>query len=195
MRKMIAAVTFILMLVVGNGGWATQILPRTAVELSNGAELIFVGTCLSREFKPGNIPYTEYTIKIENAIKGDLQPGSTFTFRQWGAAPGMARAGIPAPRLVGMPTYELGQTYMLFLGPKNKADLRFPVGGGQGVFRVTKSAGSSTVKNELDNRFLYPVAAPPKGREGKSVRPVGPVGGALDLNDLIQTVRKIGVQP
>ncbi len=172
---------------------STQILPMTADDLSRNAELVFVGTCLSREFKAGNIPFTEYTFKIEDAVKGGLQTGAIFTLRQWGAAPAATRPGIPAPRLVGMPVYSPGQSYTLFLGPESQAGLRFPVGGGQGVFRVTKSYGTSSVKNEVDNRFLYPSTAPVK--TGKSVRPAGPAGGEINLNDLIQTVRKSGGQP
>lgn len=195
MTKWIGAAVFVLVLLTGTGGQATQILPVTADELSKDADLVFVGTCLSREFRPGNTPYTEYTFKIEDAVKGKLQTGATLAFKQWGAAPGAAQPGVSAPRLVGMPTYEPGQHYMIFLGLQSQAGLRFPVGGGQGVFRVTQSGGSTTVKNELDNRFLYPAAAPSKGAVGKSIRPAGPVGGELQLNDLIQTVRKTGVQP
>jgi hypothetical protein len=194
MRKLMTAAAFTLLVFVGNRGGATQILPMTAEELSKNAELVFVGTCLSREFRPGNIPATEYTFKIENAVKGGLQTGTLITFRQWGGAPTATRPDIPAPRLVGMPVYEPGQSYTLFLGAESQAGLRFPVGGGQGVFRVTKSGGSTSVKNELDNRFLYPSAAAAKNAAGKSVRPAGPAGGEVNLNDLIQTVRKTGGQ-
>lgn len=193
MKRLIAV---LLLVASGSIADATQILPMTADDLSKNAELVFVGTCLSREFKAGNIPYTEYTFKIENAVKGNLVAGAAFNLRQFGAAPGTTRPGVPAPRLIGMPVYDPGQSYMVFLGPENQAGLRFPVGGGQGVFRVTKSGGSTSVKNDLDNRFLYPSAASStaKSAAGKSIPPAGPVGGEINLNELIQTVRKTGGQ-
>lgn len=196
MRKMIAAVTFTLLLLVGNGGGATQILPMDEAQLTNSADVIFVGTCLTREVKVGPPVATEYTFKIETAVKGVPQTEPTFTFRQWGTLPGTTLPkGLSAPRLLGMPTYEPGTKYLLFLGPESSVGFRSPVGLGQGVFTVTQAAdGSALIQNEMGNRFLFPIESlGPK--KGKAVGPSAPSAGPLHLDDFLKTVRKTGGQP
>jgi hypothetical protein len=179
------------------GGWATQILPQTSDDLAQKADLIFVGTCLTRTVKEGPPVHTEYTFKIETPVKGTLQPGETFTVRQWGNLPGAAAStGIAGPRLLGMPSYEPGQSYMLFLGPQSQSGFRAPVGLGQGVFHVTKAAdGSTVVQNEMGNRFLFPSNTAPVVKPGKAVQPPASTVGPLRLNDFIQTIRKSGGPP
>lgn len=183
----------ILMMVMGviTEGGATQILPQTSDELSQKADLIFVGTCLTREVKAGPPTHTEYTFKIETPVKGKLHAGETLTLRQWGGLPG---AFVKGPRLIGMPSYEPGQMYMLFLGATSQAGFRTPVGLGQGVFRVQKAAdGTTVVLNELGNRFLFP--AEPAAKSGKAVQHPSHPPGPLPLNDFIQTIRKTEAQP
>lgn len=178
-------------------GWATQVLPQSADDLSQKADVIFVGTCLTRTVKEGPPVHTEYTFKIETPVKGNVQAGAPFTVRQWGGLPGSASSvKLSGPRLLGMPTYEPGQNYMLFLGPESAAGFRVPVGLGQGVFHVVKSAdGSTVVQNEMGNRFLFPSEAAPVVKPGKAVQPPARAAGPLRLNDFIQTIRKSEGQP
>lgn len=192
MKKWLAVV---LILVAAPATWATMVLPQSAETLSQKAELIFVGTCLGRVVKAGPPIYTEYSFQIEDAVKGALEPGTTFSLRQWGGTPGQHPAGVKsAPRLIGMPSYVQGERYMLFLGAESQAGLRAPIGLGQGVFRVTTAAdGTITVQNEMGNRFLYPAAD--AATTGKSVRPTSRTTGPLRLNEFIQEIRKSGGQP
>ena len=190
-------IILVIVLGVQTGGWATQVLPQTSEDLAQKADLIFVGTCVTRSVKEGPPVHTEYTFKIETPVKGSLQAGSVLTVRQWGGLPGgVSSAKLSGPRLVGMPTYEPGQSYMLFLGPESAAGFRAPVGLGQGVFRVVKSAeGSTVVQNEMGNRFLFPSEAAPVAKSGKAVQPSARAAGPLRLNDFIQTIRKAEGQP
>lgn len=186
MKRLLAAL--ILSVSFPTLAWATQILPMTADDLAKNADLVFVGTCLSRTAPAGTPPHTEYIFKIENAIKGGLEKAATVTLRQWG---GTSDATTRVPRLLGMPDYVPGQSYMLYLGAETSAGLRAPVGLGQGVFKVMKRAdGTVVVENEWGNRFLFPASGEaPVPTKGKAV---GPVRSAdhLRLNDLIQSVRK-----
>lgn len=197
MRKMIGVATFTLLLLIGTGGWATQILPMTAEELSKDAELVFVGTCLSREVKAGPPVGTEYTFKIETVVKGALQTGSVLTFRQWGALPGTTLpGGVSAPKLLGMPVYEVGRKLLLFLGPQSSRGFRSPVGLGQGVFALMQAEdGSTIIQNEMGNRFLFPTGVVGGVTKGKSLGTSAPPAGPLRLNDFLKTVRNAGGQP
>lgn len=196
MRKMIGAVAFILMMVVGNGGWATQVLPKSADDLAHDADVVFVGTCLTRDVKAGPPVATEYTFKIETAVKGPVQAGSTFTFRQWGALPGtVLPKGLSAPRLLGLPNYEVGRKVMLFLGPVSSAGFRTPIGLGQGVFTVLQAEdGSTIIQNEMGNRFLFPTESGSGATGPKAVGAPPRPAGQLHLNDFLQTIRKAGGQ-
>jgi len=66
---------------------------RNLGQLTKLAE-IFVGEVLTvtDNYVEGQIPYTEITFKISASIKGDLQEGQTFSYRQ---------AGLLAPRDAG----------------------------------------------------------------------------------------------
>lgn len=197
LMKKFTVMVLVLALGMAPATWATMVLPQTAESLTQKAELIFVATCLSQAVKAGPPVHTEYTFKIEEAVKGGLAPGATFTLRQWGGVPGQHPAGVKsAPRLIGMPGYVPWERYMLFLGTESQAGFRAPIALGQGVFRVTKAAdGTVTVQNEMGNRFLYPSAAPDDATTGKSVRPTSRSTGPLRLNEFIHDIRKSGGQP
>lgn len=196
MKRWIVVVVGVLSLIYVRGASATQLLPLTADDLSLKADVVFVGTCLTRTPKEGPLVHTEYTFKIDTVVKGTQQPGSSFTFRQWGSLPGATKSQFAGPRLLGMPSYEPGQSYMLFLGGETSEGFRAPVGLGQGVFRVMKAAdGSTIVQNELGNRFLYPSDVAPSISKGKAVATPSHPSGPLHLNDFIQSLRKPGVQP
>lgn len=190
-------IILVIVLGVQTGGWATQVLPQSSEDLTQKADLIFVGTCLTRTVKDATPVHTEYTFKIETPVKGALQAGEVFTLRQWGGLPNTATPkGLTGPRLLGMPSYDPGQSYMLFLGQPTQAGFRVPVGLGQGVFHVTKSAdGATVVQNEMGNRFLFPAEAAPVVKSGKAVQPPARAAGPLRLNDFIQTIQKSRGQP
>jgi hypothetical protein len=170
-------------------GHATMVVPQSAQTLTEKAAVIFVGTCQNREVKAGTPDFTEYTFTIETVAKGALQPGEKFVVKQWGGTPPARSARM---RIAGMPIYEPGRKYMVFLGPENASGLRAPVGMGQGVFQVLPSAdGQTVVQNSLGNRWLFP--------QGGTVTPGKSVGPApsqsLQLNDFVKTIRSIGGQP
>ncbi|PIR20645.1 MAG: hypothetical protein COV45_04900 [Deltaproteobacteria bacterium CG11_big_fil_rev_8_21_14_0_20_47_16] len=188
MRVLSWAVVAVLML-SGSIGFTTSIIPETAQGLTQKANVIFVGTCLARSDKAGPPVTTDYTFNIETAIKGDLQANSTFALHQWRGTPIPINRG--GNRLATIPTYEVGQRYMLFLTAPNVNGFRFPVGGGQGVFHVTESNGESIVAQDtLGGRWLFPEG----GSQGVSLGKT--IGGApshsLQLKEFVQAVRKMG---
>src|SRR5690606_18645576 len=70
--------------------------------------------------------------------------------------------------LPGMPTYEVGKEYMIFLtGPGTGPGFQCPVGLGQGAFLVTRnpSTGKTSVRNAFRNTNLLTNLAVNKAAE------------------------------
>lgn len=194
-RWMMVVVAGVLLLMLPRGGRAFQVVPLGPDQLVLGADVAFVGTLQSRVVKDGPPSVIEYTFKIENVMKGALQVGTPFVLRQSNrtAAPQGAKP-IRVPVLWRVPEFSDGKTYGIFLGLPDKDGIRDIVGGRQGVLEVSKSAdGTVTVMQEgLNNRFLAPAQVTPSVGVGKSLLPQSRSGGALPLNDFLQTIRKAG---
>ena len=134
--------------------FATKMLQRNAEELADLADRIFVGVCISAEEKQMDFPsvgstgtYTEYTFQVEESIKGVT--GGTVVLRQLGRARGIGS-------IVGMPAYDVGKTYLMFLRADSEYGLASPIGLGQGAFEVTtKDSGSQQAINAFGNLGLF----------------------------------------
>lgn len=201
MKRCLMVMAGILVLVLSSGSRASQVTPLTSDALAKLADVIFVGTCQNRVVKDGPPAAIEYTFKVETVVKGTVPTDAPFVLRQAGGAPtSLLARSIRVPVLWRMPDYEVGKTYMLFMGAANKDGLRAPVGGGQGVLLVSQSADGTSVAKQLvlNNRFLHPSQTASPAGTTKSVLTSSPSGGALQLNDFIQTIRKAstpGVAP
>ena len=100
-------------------GYSTTVKHYNLKNLLTISERVFIGKCISTQerelqFPKGSIWCTEYTFRISEGIKGNL--GETLTFMQYGLmTPKEIDGNIIFNRPVGMPIYEEGQDYMLFL--------------------------------------------------------------------------------
>jgi hypothetical protein len=125
------------------------------VDLIQESELIVRGRvkAVTDGIDARGIPYTEVTLQIGEALKG--QPGSEFTFRQFGLlAP--KKMGDGRVNLMVTPTawatYTKGEESIFFLRqPASRTGLRTTAGLAQGQFRVN-AAGAV---NALDNAGLF----------------------------------------
>lgn len=206
-RKHIAILLGVLgvVMMLSRSAPAIMVQPLSTPELTQDAQIIFVGTCLSRTIIPDRLPKTQYEFSITTLLKDDrpkvtpeqevLKAGASFGFRQWGdeKAPVSQRMS----RLDHKPEvskYEPGKTYLLFLSAENAMGLRYAVGVGQGAFTISQDAnGNQVVKNSYNNIGLTPTSG--AAGKGKSVGPLVPAG-PLRLDDMISTVRKAtGVAP
>jgi hypothetical protein len=196
MRKKSCLSLLVLAMVVFTAGslHATKLLHRNVAELATLADRIFVGVCLSVETKTLSIEgqslqITEYTFEVSQGIKGVT--GSTLVFRQFGPTEGSGS-------VVGMPSYRLGKTYMLFLRADSKYGLTSPIGFGQGAFLVIAgNNGTTQAINTFGNRGLFqrvqtgaPIAKITtlnKAQQGMLQKKAGP----LDLEDFIVLVKKL----
>ncbi len=107
-------------------------------QFARGAERVFRGRCLSAEpvtvALPGGgaVEATRYVFTVAEPLKGLTRAGRT-AFVQVGR-PGGGEDDLGYR--VGLPTYEPGAEYVLFLLPESKRGLTSPAGAGEGALRV-----------------------------------------------------------
>lgn len=173
---------------------ATKLVHRNVAELATLADRIFVGVCASIEAKNISIAghsllITEYTFTVSRTMKGIS--GSTVVFRQFGPAQGTGS-------IVGMPTYEQGKQYLLFLGKDSEFGLTSPIGFGQGAFLVFHDdSGAPRAINAFGNRGLFhrmdekqPVLAKASLNRTEQ-KMLQKTSGALALDNLLSFVGKL----
>ncbi|MFB3903339.1 MAG: hypothetical protein ACE15E_07795 [Acidobacteriota bacterium] len=129
---------------------AVSVKTLNLVQMTERADRVFHGKCLSRQTVDENasIPIVEYRFLVKKAIKG-VADGETVVFRQVGGSE-TGRPGIP-----GVPQYRVGEELVLFLRKESRRGLTSPVGLGQGAFLVKKNGtGRAEVMNFVGNRNL-----------------------------------------
>lgn len=117
---------------------AGSTLPANLVDLVDHAERIFEGRCLEKklfhvEIPSGKIPAVRYVFEVNDGLKG--VGGTRVEVVQLGPNHGGIESAFH-DGLVGMPRYEIGKSYLLFLNKKGVGELSAPVGLTQGLFVV-----------------------------------------------------------
>jgi len=172
---------------------ATSVLPISLEQLSVRAHLIFhaevIGNEVRRDTQSGQIAtYTEF--RIIDSIKGDV--GSTHTIKQIG---GRHEESKIIMRVHGVPRFQTGKNYVVFLPEKSSLGFSSPLGLHQGSFSVLKIDGEQIVTN--GSSLLRPT--PTSAKTNKSVIQIplavkasNPTQSRLD--DFMNTVRAYNVQ-
>ena len=137
-RAALLAAIAVAMLGLGSRVEATTLVPMDVAELSDRAELVFTGTAVKTRVvhtQDGTDPYTFVTFTVHDMLKGWTM-GRQIALRFAG---GETENG--AVTFQGMPKFEQGETYLLFV--RGNGSLLCPVlGWGQGQFRFGREAGS-----------------------------------------------------
>ncbi len=136
--------------------WSASVPHRNLAALSNLAKWIFVGKVISvtDNYVEGQLPYTEITFQIRKSIKGGLQEGSNFSYRQVGLLePRDAGNGLRIAFVIhGLPQYQVDKEVMVFLyGPSAVSGLTSPVGLLQGKFTID----GDKIFNGINNKNLF----------------------------------------
>ena len=138
---------------------------------------------------------TTYTFSVsaDGVIKGDFS--GTISFTQWGA-PRTESRKFNAPFVMGMPHYEVGKEYTVFLTSESTLGLRSTIGLGYGMFNVTTDPGGKRVMvNSYGNRGLFKglVTRPSvnKALKAAGASPERPVVGPVGYDDFISIVRDL----
>jgi hypothetical protein len=131
--------------------YSSSVLKQNMVDLISLSEMIIVGKIVSVTdgFDANNVPYTEVSIEVKEAIKGNV--GKTYTFRQFGLLKprdmgnGYINLNVTPD---GWPTYQENKEVLLFLYKAAAlTGLRTTVGLFQGKFNIENGQISNTINN------------------------------------------------
>jgi hypothetical protein len=79
---------------------------------------------------------TDVALQVEESIKGDQAPGAAITVRRLGGV-----VGDMGMRIAGEPSFETGETVVLFGARRSRGGALRPVGMSQGALRVFERDG------------------------------------------------------
>ncbi len=191
-RARVAALLAGLAILAPAGASATTVRKQlNIVDLLQESELIVRGRVKSVTdgIDSRGIPYTEVTLQVGEALKG--QPGKEFTFRQFGLlAP--RRTADGRVNLMVTPaawaTFTKGEESIFFLRRQaSRTGLRTTAGLAQGQFRV--SAAGAT--NAIDNAGLFERVAVDAGLlDDAELRVMATTRGAVNARSFSALVRK-----
>jgi hypothetical protein len=128
-----------------NPAWATTVLPISLEQLSTRASLIFYGSVVSNQVKEDEVSgqiatYTQF--KIIDLIKGEA--GTTHTIKQLG---GTLESRKTSLLVHGVPKFQAGSNYVVFLPKASSLGFCSPLGLHQGRFSVITVNGEQIVTN------------------------------------------------
>lgn len=189
------------LLLVAGATMATTVKVANLQDLIDQSDRIFVGKCLTMESTTAEqAPLTRYTFQVIDPIKG-VQDG-TITIRQLGLQTPVQLDG-GKQRIVhipGMPRFEPGREFLLFMVKESPIGLSSPVGLGQGAFRVLTYGDKKSLVNENGNRNLGKGLSAAwlrsKGlSEQRATRLLDPKGGPLDYDTFVAALKAITATP
>ena len=124
---------------------ATSLLPISLEQLSTRSSLIFYGSVVSNQVKKDTISgrivtFTEF--EVIELIKGSSE--KTHSIKQLG---GRLENTQTISRIHGIPQYQVGNRYVVFLPKESSLGFCSPLGLHQGSFTVTTVDGEQIISN------------------------------------------------
>ena len=136
-------------LALSASAYAATVLPLGLERLHGDAKLIFLGECLTNSVQLDQqsgrvVTYT--TFEVLETYKGNL--GRSHTIKQIGS--NLPEAGLSV-KIPGVPQFEAGKRYVVFLPPASDLGFSSLVGLNQGMFTLkTDARGVQTASNGRD---------------------------------------------
>ena len=167
---------------------AMSVLPLYLDEIVNDAAIAFQGKSIenhSERDPQTNSIVTYSTFEVQEVLKGEV--GATHTIKQIG---GKLQGEIN--QTTGVPTFTVGESYVLFLYGVSKSGFSSPVGLGQGKFNIIPVTTGFHVTNGRDFKEMtlgIPTHVVPPSAQIKMQQTPGPVK-RLDLDEFKQLVRQ-----
>ncbi len=176
---------FLVLAFAATGTRAATVELLSLPQLVERSALVVVGRCIAAEpVVRQDQPFTRYTFRVAQQLKGpaaeqvqlEIPGGSIDGYRVY---------------VAGMPRFSPGAEAVVFLSPKDLHGYAWPVGLGQGHFRIERDAtGKGRVYQETDGLRLVQAAARPV----KDVLEAQPVRGQ-DLESFLRQVRSLTGTP
>jgi len=127
---------------------AASVLPLNLSELLQDAQHVFVGTCITNNtvMDPTTHMMSTFTsFKVDDPIKGQLS--DTHTIKQIAQRVNTNKITILFPNV---PTFIVGQQYVVFIPQPSKLGYSSPVGLDQGAFDIIQEDQQAMVTNGRD---------------------------------------------
>ncbi len=127
---------------------AASVLPLNLSELLQDAQHVFVGTCLTNNtvMDPSTRMMSTFTsFQVDDPLKGQL--GDTHTIKQIAQRVNTDKITILIPNV---PTFIVGQQYVVFIPKPSKLGYSSPVGLEQGAFDIIQKNQQTVVTNGRD---------------------------------------------
>lgn len=188
--RLVAIPLFMILLCCSLQAAATSVLPVSLQRMAQTAEMIFHGTAIGNEVRldqaSGRVAtYTSF--KVIEVIKGN--PGATHTIKQIG---GQLPGSNVRLMIHGVPRFDVGEEYVIFLPKASSLGFASPIGLSQGKFDIRKLNGQAVV---TDGRALAAVMKTtpqldlPDTPSAIAADPTPDQPATLHLADFLQTVR------
>ena len=172
-------------LLIAFSAQATMVVPLYLDEIVDTAAVAFEGTCLGNrtELDPKTgliVTYT--TFRVQDVLKGEV--GATHVIKQIGGElPGEGRA----QKVLGVPKFTPGESYVVFLAGVSSAGFSSPIGLSQGSFSILAEEGRTKVTNGRDFKELTQRMATQVPGTAKAAIASG--GTRIGLDDFKRMVR------
>jgi len=131
---------------------AASVRPMLLDEIIDSAAVAFQGTCTASRVEQDtvtNFIVTYTTFAVRDVIKGDV--AAIHVIKQIG---GTLPGGESGMIVHGVPTFTVGEDYVVFLPGVSSLGFSSPVGLTQGRFMVQQSAAGTRISNGRDFREL-----------------------------------------
>lgn len=163
-RKIILAL--LLALAFATAATAATVRPMLLDEIIDTSATALHGKCIANrtEVDPAtNLVVTYTTFEVRDVLKGKAT--ATHVIKQIGGTLPDGRSGM---LVQGVPTFAVGEEYVVFLAGVSSMGFSSPVGLSQGNFSVQQSAAGKIIATGADFRALtakMPLAAMPPAAE------------------------------
>lgn len=188
MLKQFHLVCFIGFMMISLPVRAMSVLPLYLDEIVNDAAIVFQGKSIrnySEHDQQINSVVTYHTFEVQEVLKGEV--GATHTIKQIG---GNLVGKIY--QVSGVPSFTVGESYVLFIYGVSAAGFSSPVGLGQGKFDIFHESTGFQVANGRDFKEMtlgIQAHVIPPSVQIKMQQAQGPVK-RLDLDEFKQLVRR-----
>lgn len=180
------------LVLLGSPAQAAKLKPQNLKQLISESESILSGQVQSVTdgISDQGIPYTEVTIKVNNAAKGQHEKNSTYTFRQFGLTKPQSNANgtkMLAVSPEGFPRWNTNETVIVFMHKAAKlTGLRTTAGMANGKFVVQ----GGKVSNEFNNFGVFNDIEFAQGLLSESENTMLKTTGAFSATDFMSLVGK-----
>jgi len=188
MTRLFAILAAVAGLVFGADARAMTVLPLYLDEMADTAAVAFEGRCVANRSEVDaatGLVVTYTTFEVLDVLKGPA--GATHQIKQVGGTLPNDGAQHHVP---GVPKFEVGEEYVVFLAGVSSAGFSSPMGLSQGRFKVDERGGVRKVGNgrdfkDLTRRIPAKVPAATRAEMDRSDQPLR----EMDLQEFKQMVR------